>query len=245
MKKIVFVAISCLFFSMAFSQDAPTHKATNTKSSKISNIAADHFMMQASYDHWSGMPDSISSHQSGFSRGFNAYLMYNKFLKTNPKLSLAGGLGVSTSNIFFEKINIDLPATSATLPFTHLDQSDHFKKYKLATTYLQIPLEFRYFSKPDEPNKSFKVAIGLKAGTLLNAHTKGKNMENESGQVINEYTQKELSKRYISGSQFMGTLRVGYGIFSVFGSYQLNNVLKAGTGPSMHLLQIGLTISGL
>ncbi|HEY5368174.1 MAG TPA: outer membrane beta-barrel protein [Hanamia sp.] len=245
MKKIVFVAISCLFFSMAFSQDAPTHKATTTKSSKINNIAADHFMMQVSSDHWSGMPDSISSHQSGFSRGFNVAFMYNKFLKTNPKLALAGGVGISTSNIFFKEVNIDMTAMSATLPFTDLSSSDHFKKYKMATTYLQIPLEFRYFSKPGEPNKSFKAAIGLKVGTLLNAHTKGKNMEDKNGQVGNQYTQKEASKKFISGSQFMGTARVGYGIFSVFGSYQLNSVLKPGTGPTMHLFQIGLTVSGL
>lgn len=245
MKKIVFVAISCLFFSMGFSQDTTTHKVTKIKSSKINNIAADHFMMQVSYDHWLGMPDSISSHQSGFSRGFNAYFMINKFLKTNPKLAVAGGLGVSTSNIFFKEVNIDMTATSPTLPFTDLSSSDHFKKYKMATTYLQIPLEFRYFSKPDEPNKSFKAAIGIKVGTLLNAHTKGKNLENKTGQLINEYTEKELNKRYISSTQYMGTLRIGYGVFSAFGSYQLNGVLKNGTGPNMQLLQVGLTVSGL
>jgi hypothetical protein len=245
MKKIVFVAISCLFFSMAFSQDAGPSKTAKTKSSKMNNIAADHFMMQCSSDHWLGMPDSIDSHQSGFSRGFNAYFMYNKFLKTNPKLSLAGGLGVSTSNIYFKKMNVDLIATTPTLPFTHLDSTNHFKKYKVATTYLQIPLEFRYFSRPDDPNKSFKVAIGAKVGTLLNAHSKGKTMENKNGQEINAFAQKELSKRYISSTQYMATLRIGYGIFSAFGSYQLNNVLKNGTGPGMHLLQVGLTISGL
>lgn len=201
--------------------------------------------MQLSYDHWTGMPDSIDSHQSGFSRGLNVYFMYNKFLKTNPKLSVAGGLGVSTSNIYFKKIDIGLPSPTPTLPFTHLDSTDHFKKYKVATTYLQIPLEFRYFSKPQSPNKSFKAAIGLKVGTLLNAHTKGKTLENKNGQEINAYTQKELSKRFISSAQYMATARVGYGIFSVFGSYQLNGVLKNGTGPDMHLLQIGLTISGL
>ena len=245
MKKIVFVAISCLFFSMAFSQDATTPKATNTNTSKINNIAADHLLLQFSSDHWSGMPDSISSHQTGFSRGFSGYFMYNKFLKKNPKLSIAVGLGVSTSNITFKKMNVDLPSTAPTLPFTHLDSTDHFKKYKLATTYLQIPLEFRYFSNPDQPNKSVKGAIGIKVGTLLNAHTKGKTLENKNGQNINNYTQKELSKRYISSTQLMGTARIGYGVFSIFGSYQLNNVLKSGTGPNMHLFQVGITISGL
>lgn len=171
--------------------------------------------------------------------------MYNKPLKNNPQYSIAGGLGISTSNMIFKKMNVDVNAVSNTLPFTHLDSSNHFKKFKLATTYLQIPLEFRYTKKPDQPNKSFKAAIGLKIGTLLNAHSKGKNLLDKNDQLLNSYTEKENSKRFINGTQFMGTLRVGYGIFSLFGSYQLNTVLKPGAGPGMRLFQAGLTISGL
>jgi len=245
MKKIVFVVISCLFVTMAFSQDTLSHKTTNTKKLNLNNHAADHLLIQLSSDHWTGMPDSISSHQNGLSRGFNIYFMYNKPLKNNPQYSLAGGLGISTSNMIFKKMNVDVNATSNTLPFTPLDSSNHFKKFKLATTFLQIPLEFRYTKKPDEPNKSFKAAIGLKIGTLLNAHTKGKNLVDKNSQVINDYTEKENSKRFINGTQFMGTLRVGYGIFSLFGSYQLNTILKPQTGPNMRLLQVGLTVSGL
>jgi hypothetical protein len=43
----------------------------------------------------------------------------------------------------------------------------------------------------------------------------------------------------------MGTARIGYGILSIFGSYQINNFLKDGAGPDMKLYQIGLTLSGL
>lgn len=245
MKKIVFVVIGCLFVSIAFSQDTLSHKATNTKKFNLNNRAADHLLIQLSSDHWMSMPDSISSHQKGLSRGFNIYFMYNKPLKNNPQYSIAGGLGISTSNMVFKRMNVDVSAPTNTLPFTHLDSSSHFKKFKLATTYLQIPLEFRYTKKPDQPNKSFKAAIGLKVGTLLNAHSKGKNLLDKNGQLLNSYTEKENSKRFINGTQFMGTLRVGYGIFSLFGSYQLNTVLKPGAGPNMRLLQVGLTVSGL
>ncbi|MEO8962085.1 MAG: porin family protein [Ginsengibacter sp.] len=246
MKKIAFVVTCCLFFSMAFSQDVQTDNTTNNKNIyKKYNRSGDHLMIQFSSDHWTAMPDSISSHQSGFSKGFNAYFMLDKRFKNSPKYSIGIGLGVSTSNMVFKKMNIELKSASSLLPFTLLDSSNHFKRYKLATSYLEIPLEFRLTSKPENPNKSFKAAIGLKVGALVNVHTKGKNLQDKNNQSINTYIEKENSKRFINGTRFMGTARVGYGIFSIFGSYQINNILKDGFGPDMKLFQVGLTLSGL
>ena len=247
MKKIVFVVASCLLFSFAFSQDTLTSTipSANNKKIKLSNRPGDHLMIQLSSDHWTAMPDSISSHQKGFSRGFNAYFMLDKPFRTSPKFSIGIGLGVSTSNIFFKRENIDLKTTSALLPFTAVDSTNHFKKYKLATGFLEVPLEFRYSSKPLEPNKSFKIALGAKIGTLVNAHIKGKTLQDKNNNTITNYTLKENNKRLINGTRFMATGRIGYGIFSLFGNYQLNNILKDGAGPAMHLYQIGLTISGL
>ena len=245
MKKIVFVVISCMFFSYAFSQDTAAVIAPNTRNLQLKNRPGDHFMIQLSSDHWTGMPDSISGNQKGLSRGFNAYFMLDKPFKNSPQYSLGIGLGISTSNIIFSKMNVNLKSGTTLLPFTPLDSTNHFKKYKLATGYLEIPLEFRYFSKPLKPNKSLKAAIGLKAGTLINAHTKGKNLQDKNNNLVNSYTEKENSKRFINGTRFMATARIGYGIFSLFGTYQLNNVLKDGAGPNMKLYQVGLTLSGL
>lgn len=249
MKKIAFIIICCLFVSLGFAQDtsliitpAPAPKMNPLKGPKR---AADHFMFQVSSDHWAGMPDSISSHQKGFSRGFNAYVMFDKQFKTAPKYSIAIGVGISSSNISFKNMNIDLKANGTILPFTAVDSTNHFKKYKIATSYLEIPLEFRYMSKPMEPNKSFKAALGFKAGVLVNAHTKGKNLVDKNNNAVNNYIEKENSKQFINGTRFTGTARVGYGIISVFGTYQLNGLLKEGAGADMKLFQIGLTISGL
>ena len=245
MKKIVFVVISCLFFSFAFSQDDPTSTPASKTKMALSNRANDHLLIQLSSDHWAGVPANIKSHQQGLSRGFNAYFMLDKPFMSSPKFSLAFGLGISTSNIFFKGENIDLTTTSPTLSFTPYDSTSHFKKYKMATSYLELPLEFRYSSKPLESNKSFKAALGIKVGTIVNAHTKGKNLLDKNNSLINAYILKENSKRLINSTRFMATARVGYGIFSIFGSYQLNNILKDGAGPAMHLYQIGLTLSGL
>jgi hypothetical protein len=247
MKKIVFVVASSLLFSIAFSQDTLTSTipSVNNKKIKLSNRPGDHLMIQVSSDHWIGMTDSIRSHQKGLSRGFSAYFMLDKPFRTSPKFSIGIGLGVSTSNIFFKGENIDLKTSSSSLPFTPVDSTNHFKKYKLATGFIEIPIEFRYMSKPLVPDKSFKIAIGAKIGTLVNAHTKGKTFEDKNNNTLISYTQKENNKRLITGTRFMGTVRIGYGILSLFGSYQLNNILKDGAGPAMQLYQVGLTISGL
>ena len=248
MKKIVLFITGCLFLTIGFAQDSafvPIAAAANPAPFKLNNRPADHFMIQLSSDHWTGMPDSISSHQQGFSRGFNAYFMLDKVFRNSPKFSIGLGAGISTSNMTFKKMDVNLNAGGSLLPFTALDSTDHFKKYKLTTAYLEVPLEFRYTAKPDQVNKSFKAALGLKAGTLINAHTKGKNLEDKNNNVINSYTAKENSKRFINSTRISATARVGYGIFSLFGSLQLTNLLKDGAGADMKLYQIGLTLSGL
>ena len=245
MKKIVFVVTSCFFFAFAFSQDTPADTRPTSKTIKLPNRSGDHLMIQLSSDHWTGMPDSISSHQSGFSRGFNAYFMLDKPFRSSPKFSLGIGVGISTSNISFKKMYVDLKAGGSVLPFTAADSTNHFKKYKLSTGYVEVPLEFRFTSKPLEPNKSFKIAFGAKVGAVVNAHTKGKDLQDKNNNSINTYTQKENSKRLINGTRFMGTARIGYGIISIFGAYQLNNLLKDGAGANMKLYQVGLTLSGL
>jgi hypothetical protein len=242
MQKIVLLSITVLLFG---SLQAQQEKGKVSKKIDLSNRPGDHIMIQLSSDHWTGMPDSISSHQKGFSRGFNAYVMLDKPFKSSPKFSLGIGIGVGSSNIVFKNMNVDVKATTTKLPFTAVDSANHFKKYKLSLSYLEVPLEFRYSSDPLNSNKSWKAAIGLKAGTAINAHTKGKELQNKNSSTINSYTEKENSKKYFNGTRFMATARIGYGVFSLFGSYQLNNVLKDVAGPPMKLYQVGITLSGL
>jgi len=242
MQKIVLLLLTVLFITGIKAQEE-TPKVT--RKFDLSNRPGDHILIQFSADNWSSMPDSISSHRKGFSRGFNAYLMLDKPFKSSPKMSIGIGIGIGTSNITFKNMNVDIKANVPKLPFTAVDSTNHFKKYKLSLSYIEVPLEFRYSTNPLNPNKSWKVAIGGKVGTIINAHTKGKELLSKNNTKLNDYIQKENSKKFFNGTRFMGTARVGYGIISVFGAYQLNNVLKDAAGPAMKLYQIGLTLSGL
>lgn len=241
MKRIFFAAIFIFITTSIFAQDST--KATSKKKANLASRANDHFLMQFGYSGWAGRPDSI--HTKGFSRSFNAYFMFDFPFKSNPKISAAIGAGVGTDNIFFEKTYIGLKESTPTLQFQDLSDTTHFKKYKLATAILEAPLELRFSSNPETPNKSFKVAIGLKAGLLVQAHTKGKTWQSSSGATLITYTEKQSDKHYFNSSRFAGTARIGYGVFSVFATYQINAPFKTGFGPDVHPYTIGLTLSGL
>jgi len=245
MKKIVFVLGALMFFSHAFAQDSATVNKAKSKKISLNNRPNDHLLIQLSSDHWTGMTDSIKTHQKGLSHGVNIYFMLDRPFKSSPNYSVAFGIGISTSNIEFKRVNIDVKSTLPQLPFNALDSTNHFKRYKLATGYAEIPVELRYYSDPAHPNKSWKAAVGARVGVLLNAHTKGAILEDKNGSTLSSYVEKESSKHFISGTRLMGTARIGYGIISVFGAFQLNTVLKPNAGPNMNLYQVGITISGL
>ena len=238
MKKIV-LALLVLTSSTAFAQKKKDWSKVDL------NQAGDHFMIQLSSDHWSGVPDSISNHIKGFSRGLNIYVMTNKPFKTDPRWSVAFGIGIGSSSMSFKKMAVDLKSPGAVLPFRNLDSLDHFKKYKLVTAFLEAPVELRYTFNPEKQNKSWKIALGAKVGTMLNAHTKGKTLLNKDGATINSYSAKENKKVFFNTTRVSGTVRVGIGNFSLFSSYQLTSLLKDGAGAEMHPYQIGLCISGL
>lgn len=216
----------------------------NIQQLALAGRSKDHLLIQVGIDNWAGKNDSINT--SGLSRSFNMYLMFDFPFKTNPHLSVAIGAGIGSSNIYFKNTYIDIAGKQANrLSFNDVGGSDHFKKYKLLTTYVEAPVEFRYMMRPDAPKKSFKVAVGGKAGLLLGAGTKGKNLLDGSGNTKSNYIQKEKSKRYFNNTKFALIGRVGIGNFSLFGTYQVNQFIKEGFGPDVRPWSMGLTISGL
>lgn len=237
------MVLVCFAASAAFAQTDSMARQNVLKTAAAANRSGDHFMLQLGYTMWQGKPDSINT--SGFPRSFNAYLMFDFPFKTNPKMSVAIGPGISTDNIFFEDTRVGIADRTATLQFTDLSDTNSFKKYKLATAWLEAPVELRFSSRPNDSRRSFKVAVGAKIATLLGASTKGKNLEDKNGNALNDYTEKIKSKNYFNRSRLSLTGRVGFGHFSLFASYAVTPLFKEGVAPTIRPLTIGLTLSGL
>jgi hypothetical protein len=241
MKKILFI-ISCSLFVISISaQDEP--KPGSKKKTTLPGRANDHLLIQLGATNWAGKPDSI--HTKGLSRSFNAYFMFDFPFKSDNRFSAAIGAGIGTDNIYFSKTYVGIKDITPTLRFQDVSDTNHFKKSKLTTAFLEAPIEFRFSSDPATPNKSYKFALGLKIGTLLNAHTKGKTWQTKGGGTLIPYTEKQTSKRFYNSNRFVATARFGYGVFSIYGAYQINTLFKEGFAPDIRPYSIGLTISGL
>jgi hypothetical protein len=245
MKKLILLTLIVGSFSASYAQTEPEPSTKKKDWSKVNlgNRSGDHLMVQLGYDGWLQSPDTLTT--KGLSRSLNVYFMLDFPFRTDPRWSVAIGAGIGSSNIFFDKTVLDIAGSGTRLNFRNVADTNYFKKYKLVTAYAEAPLELRYSTNPEHPSRSFKVAIGAKIGTMLGAHTKGKNLQSKAGSTINAFTVKESSKRFFNSTRLSGTLRVGFGNFTVFGNYQITNLLKEGAGPVIHPYSVGLTLSGL
>lgn len=246
MRKIVFTAFSLFLLHFAFAQvdsTAVVAPRTTVKIPAAARVSNDHIMMQLGHTIWTGKPDSISTR--GWSRSFNAYLMMDFPFKTNPHFSVALGPGISTENMYFSKTTLNIRDNSGTLRFNDVSDTNNFKKYKLATAFLELPIELRFRVNPDDDRRSLKFALGAKIATLVNAHVKGKELRTRGGSAISDFVQKENSKHFFNRNRLSVTARAGFGHFSLFGFYAVSPLFREGLGPTIRPLTIGLTLSGL
>lgn len=213
----------------------------------LSGRANDHFVFQAGYDGWAGETTGIRT--KGIGRFLNVYFMLDLPFKSDPRFSVGIGAGIGSSSINFDKMEPQIAGTGATFVFNDMADSttysSRFKKFKMVEAWAEAPVEFRWVANPENSNKSWKAGVGIKIGTMLNAHTKGKNLQNNAGQTINSFTLKESSKRYFNSLRLAATARVGYGPFNLYMAYQVNSLIKENVGPQVHPYSIGLQFSGL
>ncbi len=211
----------------------------------LSRHANDHLMFEFGYNNWAGATDTI--HINGFNRTVNIYFMFDFPFKTDPRFSVGAGIGLGCDNTFFNKQELKMTAQNTeNLAFTDETNQQHYKKNKLVTTYLQIPLELRYALDPENTNSSWKFAVGVRVGLLMSAYYKGKTLQNDVGQNIANYTIKESSKTFFNTPQLVGTARVSKGVIGLFGSFQATSLLKAsGNNPAVYPFAFGVVFSGL
>lgn len=248
MRRFFVAALTVLISSVAVAQTdtAATVMDTAVRPRRIQQLEArsnDHFLLQFGYTQWHGKPDTVN--MGGIPRTFNVYFMFDFPFKTNPSWSVGIGVGMATDNIYFEKSSVGIANQTEAVVFRNLQDTNHFKKYKLATAYAEAPIELRFSSNPADNGRSVKAALGIKVGRLLNVHTKGKELENRAGNTLNNYKEKLYSRQFFNDNRLSATARLGYGHFSIFASYSLTPLFREGLGPAVRPMSLGLTLSGL
>ena len=162
-----------------------------------------------------------------------SYFIADFPFKTDARFSVGAGIGIGSSNIYFDQTYPQVAAyNNSTLAFSSAQGNGNggWKKFKLVTTYLEIPLELRYALDPEHMDKSWKFAVGTKIGLMLSAYTKGIDATNGAGQVVGHVSEKESSKQFFSSPKFAPMVRVSKGVIGVYGQLQVNSLIQVGRG---------------
>jgi hypothetical protein len=102
----------------------------------------------------------------------------------------------------------------------------NIRKSSFVNNYLEVPLEIRFDTKPEDISRSINIALGVRGGWLYDAFTKIK--YKEDGQ-----TKKVKDKQDWGVTQFRYGVytRVGIGAFNVFCYYNLTPLFQKDIGP--------------
>jgi hypothetical protein len=233
-------AIVALFICVGFSSlaQSETDDQSNNSRSMVQKPSRDFLMLKFNYNGWANSPDTIKT--KGLGRGFEGSLSYDFPIKKSH-FSFAVGIGVSVSNIYLDNQTIAVKDTGSAAVARFIPETDvDYKRYKLTTTYLQMPLELRFFGNNKNRNRGFKAAIGANINLLVGAHTKG--ATSVSSAKIND---KVDTRRFLQPWTFAPTMRIGYGNFSLYASYNIVPIFKEKSGPQMLPYSIGICLTGL
>lgn len=246
-KTIALLSLALCSTTVVLAQNNPTKESNTSKTSakkvksEIKKPSRDFLVLGFTYDNWAQTPSDVKI--TGFGRGFSGYLCYD-FPISKSNFSFAAGLGVSSDNVYFDKQVAVMNTASTKITFQNVDTSvaKYYKRSKLNTTYLEAPFELRYFSDNENRNRGFKMALGVHVGVLVGAHSKTRHSGLGMPDIV---TEKVNSKRYFQTWRFAPSVRIGWGNFSVFGTYSISSLFNAGEGPQVFPYSIGISISGL
>ena len=215
MKKSIILLLSLFIITSSYSQ------VVNESTKRKFSIGFDIFT-----DVWQNTPDSLSLHT--INRGVNTFGMYN-YQFGSSKFSFAFGLGLCVHNMYGNALPGELNDSTI---FNKIPDSISYKKSKIAISYIDLPIEFRFKSK-----SKFRIAIGFKGGYLLNVHSKYKGDENGDKVTI-----KSTNVKYLELFRYGPTFKIGYKWFNITGYYSLSKLFKKGRGPDMYPISVGISL---
>jgi hypothetical protein len=207
-----------------------------------------HLIVDLGLNIWSTTPTDLSL--NGFqSKTINVIYYYDLPIGSNG-FTFTPGIGLGLERYSFEddktltstvdNNNVrNISVTDLSASFT---QANSFDKSKLGLHYLDIPLEFRYYTSKNNMSRGFRVALGPKIGVLYSSFTK----VNFEDNAADNRTVKDRQDLGINRFRYGVQSRVGYGSFSLFGYYELSNKFDSAPlgGGDTRTLTVGIALTG-
>lgn len=196
--------------------------------------AADRLIFTAFTDIWSGLPDDMSTQV--INRGFGFDYLQEWPLGTS-NFSAAAGVGFSFRNLYSDHLYFDPQRTGSHdfLPVSEIF-SNEYSTNKLSLNYVNVPLELRFRTR--NVQRTFRIHAGIKAGLLIDAHTKYTGEYDSGGREVKIKEKKlENIENFLVGFH----ARIGYGKINVNTFIPLTDIFKGNSAQPASFMSVGLS----
>ena len=214
------LACFLLFISAGFTSLAQT-TATPTPKKGRPDIPGT-FVLELGLNRGANAPSSFDLGLWG-SRTINVYYQYELRI-AKSRFSVVPGIGLSLERFKFRDQTVLTEAEDSVYLFLTPEEIN-IKKSHFVTNYVDVPLELRYSSKPQDPARSFKMSIGGRIGYLYDSFNKLKYREN--GETIRIKEKRDFNATNL---RYGVSTKIGFGNFALFGYYNLTNLFEDGKG---------------
>ncbi len=207
----------------------------------------DRFMVTLFTDIWQDAPDAMDL--KTIQRGISIEAVQDMPLGRS-NFSVAAGLGFTSHNLYSDHIYLYNAFEDAHDFYPIVTD---YNKNKISLNYLDVPVQLRFRSRDLE--RTLRVHTGIKAGYLVNAHTKyeGKAFfldpwgiqftpDSEEATLVERTTKfKEHKLKNISSYRIALTAMVGYGRVNLHFSYPLTDIFEDNSAEEMAPVSLGIT----
>ncbi len=238
MKIFAVVALSLLVSAGAYAQDSPTmSEPTRRVAPGAEPDLPGTLTMNIGFNFLDGAPNDMDL-RFWPSKGVSFYYLYDLPLGTS-KFSFHPGLGVAfESYAFSENVTVDYPigADSAQIVELGPERYESVDKSKLITHYVDVPLEFRFYTKQNQ--RGLMVALGGKIGYLFSSYTKIK--FEDGGRNITDKSRQDFN---LNRLRYGAHARLGFRGIHLHGQYMFSDLFKSDGGPQANNYKIGLSFA--
>ena len=190
----------------------------------------DQFYIGFTYNFLLNNPDGIS--QRNLSYGLQTGFIKDIPLNKGRTTALGIGLGYGVYSYYS---NLQATETGTSFEYAELEDENAFKRNKIETHMVELPLEFRWRSSNALSYKFWRVYTGLKLGYVIGGRSK----------YVSDEEKISFYNTDIRQFQYGLTFSFGYNTFNLHAYYALNSlfndgVVFEGTDIAMKPLRIGL-----
>lgn len=183
----------------------------------------------------------------------------NVRLSRNQKWGMLTGLGLGFNDYrFLRPTHLTMDSSSLE---GYLYDGISIRKSKLSVMYLTLPLIFEFQTNPWCKKNSFHIGAGMVMGTRLASHTKVYFDEFNKSFTLNQFDTetgdyepvyigtspnnpkvKHYGDWFLNPFKFDATVRIGWGVVNLFGTFSVNSLFRDGRGPELYPWSAGITL---